>query len=94
MNDMKITMPETRKVLFGELEVGDFFLYERELFRKIENVFCVDDVINATMNGRDVTDSAVFNAMLFDEYDGGGLQSFGKEAEVIPVSVVINVSYK
>lgn len=97
MNNMKITMPETRTVLFKDLEIGDFFICEsigRELFRKIENVFCVDDVVNATMNGQDVTDCAVFNSMLFDEYDGGGLQSFGKDAEVIPVSVEIKVSYK
>lgn len=94
MNDMKITLPETRKKYFGELEIGDFFIYDKELFRKIEDVFCVDNVVNATMNRQDVTDCAVFNAMLFDEHDGGGLQSFGSVAEVIPVSVEIKVSYK
>lgn len=94
MNDMKITMPETRKKYFGELEIGDFFICDRELFRKIEDVFCVDNVVNATMKGQDVTDCAVFNSMLFDTYDGGGLQSFGRETEVIPVSVEIKVSYK
>lgn len=94
MNDMKITMPETRTVLFKDLEVGDFFIYDRELFRKIEDVFCVDDVVNARMKEQDITECVVFNSMLFDTYDGGGLQSFGNEAEVIPVRVEIKVSYK
>lgn len=91
---MTITMPETRTVLFKDLERGDFFICDRELFRKIEDVFCVDNVVNATTNGQDVTDCPVFNSMRFDEYDGGGLQSFGSVTEVIPVSVEIKVSYQ
>ena len=31
---MTITMPETRTVLFKDLEEGDFFIYGKDLFRK------------------------------------------------------------
>lgn len=91
---MKITMPETRTVLFKDLEEGDFFIYKKELFCKIESVFCVDDVVEKITNGKSVTDSPVFNAMLFDEYDGESFDSFAKDTEVIPVDVEIKVSYK
>jgi hypothetical protein len=92
--DMKITMPETRTVLFKDLEEGDFFIYNKELFCKIESVYRVDDVVEKIMNERDATDSPVFNAMLLDEYDGESFDSFAKDAEVIPVDVEIKVSYK
>ena len=71
----------------------DFFIYERDLFRKIEDVFTVDDVVERDIKKQDEY-GVVFNAMLFDEYDGGGLQGFSKDAEVIPVKVEIKVSYK
>ena len=91
---MKITMPETRTVLFKNLEEGDFFIYGKELYCKIENVYCTDDVLEKIMNGKEITDSPIFNSMMFDVYDGESFDSFAKDTEVIPVDVEIKVSYK
>ena len=90
---MTITMPETRTVLFKDLERGDFFIYEKILYRKLENVFLTDAILKREIEG--VRDSEmVYNAEMFDSYEEGELDSFAKDAEVIPVDVEIKVSYQ
>lgn len=90
---MTITMPETRTVLFKDLEEGDFFIYGKDLFRKLEDVFLADAILKREIEGtRD--SEMVYNAEMFDSYDGGGLESFTKDAEVIPVDVEIKVLYQ
>lgn len=90
---MTITMPETRTVLFKDLEEGDFFIYEKNLYRKLETVFLADAILKREIEG--VRDSEIaYNAEMFDSYDGAGLDSFAKDAEVIPVDVEIKVSYQ
>lgn len=80
---MKIIKPESKTVLFETLNYGDFFLYRGELFRKTDDVICVNDA-----------SGVIFNAMMFDEYDEEDIKSFEKNAEVIPVNVEIKVKYK
>lgn len=59
----------------------------------METVFLADAILKREIDG--VRDSEMaYNAKMFDSYDEGGLDSFAKDTEVIPVDVEIKVSYQ